>query len=243
MKPEIASLHDRMAQGGDWRTFRDEIAARHSEATTEEEYVALLEAHRKLVAVAKFAYDDQTYTKLLSITAAEYRMFLNKEAMQDGLINPVLLERVTRREVEAGRLDPDDEFRTMSVAGAAVLGDSAGICPQERNMARDEFEEAKKQSAEIAKLLKEGNLTAEERQKLETLQTQLSGALLSPWLPFGGGRRSIIIVLFLVGASGLVQGNGYFLFAWLFLLFFSPRVVGEVAYALGRFMAGLNGRA
>lgn len=52
-------------------------------------------------------------------------------------------------------------------------------------MTREEFEEAKKQSEEIAKLLKEGNLTAEERQKLETLQAQLSGALLSPWLPFG----------------------------------------------------------
>ena len=110
-------------------------------------------------------------------------------------------------------------------------------------MTREEFEEAKKQSAEIAKLLKEGNLTAEDRQKLEVLQIQLAGALLSPWLPFGWGRRSIMIVLFLVGANGLIQGNGYFLFAWLFLLFFSPRFVGEFAYALGRFMAGFNGRA
>lgn len=52
-----------------------------------------------------------------------------------------------------------------------------------------------------------------------------------------------MIVLFLVGAIGLAQGNGHLLFAWLFLLFFSPRVVGEVAYALGRFMAWVNGRA
>jgi hypothetical protein len=110
-------------------------------------------------------------------------------------------------------------------------------------MTRAEFEEAKKQSAEIAKLLKEGNLTTEERQKLETLQVQLSGALLNPWLPFGWGRRSVMFVLFLVGAIGLAQGNTYFLFAWLFLLFFSPRLVGEVAYALGRFMAGANSRA
>lgn len=110
-------------------------------------------------------------------------------------------------------------------------------------MTRDEFEEVKKQSAEISKLLKEGNLTVEERQKLETLQAQLSGALLSPWLPFAWGRRLIMFLLFLVGALGLAQGNTYFLFAWLFSLFFSPRLVGEVAYALGRFMAGANGRA
>jgi hypothetical protein len=127
MKPEIASLHERIAQGGDWRTFRDEIAALHVGATTEEEHVSLLEAHRKLVAVAKFAYDEETYANLFPITAVEYRMFLNKEAMQDGLINPVLLERVTRREVEAGRLDPDDELRKLAIAGASVLGDSAEI--------------------------------------------------------------------------------------------------------------------
>jgi hypothetical protein len=46
-----------MKQGGDWRAFRDEIASLHAAATTEEEYVTLLEAHRNLVAVAKYAYD------------------------------------------------------------------------------------------------------------------------------------------------------------------------------------------
>lgn len=110
-------------------------------------------------------------------------------------------------------------------------------------MTCEEFEEARKQYAEIGKLLKEGNLTAEERQKLETLKAQIAGVLLHPWLPFGWGRRSIMIVLFLVGAIGLSEGNGYFLFAWVLLLFFSPRFVGEIAYALGRFKAGSTGRA
>jgi D-serine deaminase-like pyridoxal phosphate-dependent protein len=125
MKHEIASLHERIGQGGDWRAFRNEIAALHAEATTEEEYVTLLEAHEKLVAVGKFAYDEETYANLLPIAVAEYRNFLNKEAMKDGMINSVLLERVTRREVEAGRLSPDDSFRTLAVAGTSVLGDSA----------------------------------------------------------------------------------------------------------------------
>lgn len=127
MKPEIASLQERMAQGGDWRSFRDEIAALHAEAITKEEYVALLEAHRTLVAVGEYSFDEETYSKILPIARAEYLMFLNKESMEDGLVNPVLLERVTRREVEAGRLDPDDELRKLSAAGAAVLGDSAEI--------------------------------------------------------------------------------------------------------------------
>lgn len=127
MKPEIASLHERMGQGGDWRAFRDEIAALQAEATTEEEYVTLLEAHKHLVAVGKLAYDAETYAKLLPITAAEYRAFLNKEAMDDGRINPLLLERVTHREVKAGRLDPEDDFRKLAAAGASVFGDSAEI--------------------------------------------------------------------------------------------------------------------
>jgi D-serine deaminase-like pyridoxal phosphate-dependent protein len=125
MKPEIASLHERMGRGGDWHAFRDEIAALHAEATTEEEYVTLLEAHGKLVAVGKFVYDEEAYAELLRIAAAEYRFFLIKEATEDDFVNPVLLERITRREVEAGRLDPDDDFRTLAVSGASVFGDSA----------------------------------------------------------------------------------------------------------------------
>src|SRR5690348_16052217 len=70
MKPEIASLHERTEKGGDWRVFRDEIAALHAEATNEEEYITLLEAHRKLVAVGKFAFDEETYAKLLPVAAA-----------------------------------------------------------------------------------------------------------------------------------------------------------------------------
>lgn len=127
MNPQIASLHDRMASGGDWRSFRDEIATLHETAKTEQEYVTLLEAHRNLVAVGEHAFDKETYEKLLPVTAAEYRMFLNKESMEDGLINPVLLERITRREVEAGRLAADDELRQLAVAGAAVLGDSKQV--------------------------------------------------------------------------------------------------------------------
>lgn len=127
MRPEIASLNQRMSQGGDWKTFREEIAALHSHASTEQEYVALLEAHRNLVAVGQHAFDEETYAKLLPIAEAEYRMFLNKEAMEDGVVNPVLMERITRREIEAGRLAPDDSMRTLATSAAAVLGDSAEV--------------------------------------------------------------------------------------------------------------------
>lgn len=120
--------------------------------------------------------------------------------------------------------------------------DTSASYRREKTLTPEEFEEAKKQSAEIAKLLRDGSLAPEDRQKLEMLQTQLAGTLLSPWLPFNWERRAIMIVLFLVGAIGLVEGNSYFLFSWLFLLLFSPRLMGEFAFALGRLMAGFNGR-
>lgn len=101
-----------MLQGGNWREFRDEIATLHSEATTEEDYVALLEAHSNLVAVARFAYNNETCQKLLPIVAAEYRTFLNQEAMQEGSINPVLRQtdlaspaaNIERRDIIKNRL-------------------------------------------------------------------------------------------------------------------------------------------
>lgn len=127
MNPQIASLHDRMAKGGDWRSFRNEIATLHETAQTEQEYVTLLEAHRNLVDVGEYAFDKETYEMLLPVTETEYRLFLSKEAMENGLINPIILERITSREVEAGRLAPDDELRKLAIAGASVLGDSKEV--------------------------------------------------------------------------------------------------------------------
>lgn len=103
-------------------------------------------------------------------------------------------------------------------------------------MNRDKYEEAKKASQEIDRLLKDGNLTADERQKFEGIHAQLSGVLLSPWLPFDWGRRAIMIFLFFIGLYGIIQGHSLLVLIWLLLPLFSPRIVGEVAYALGKIL-------
>ena len=122
-----AGAAERMAEGGEWRAFQQEIAALHMQASTEEEYVALLEAHDLLVRTGEDCLDGKTYAKILPIAESEYLMFLNKEAIEGDLINPVLLARVVDREVAAGRLDPDSRFAQLAKAGGAVLGDSAEI--------------------------------------------------------------------------------------------------------------------
>ncbi|MDO8714610.1 MAG: hypothetical protein Q7K13_09090 [Polynucleobacter sp.] len=101
-------------------------------------------------------------------------------------------------------------------------------------MNRKTYKEAKVTLEEITRLLKEGNLTEEEKQKLEKSKVQLAGQLLSIWWPFDWGRRSIMIALFLVGLYGLIEGSNHFLWAWLVILLFSPRVVGEFSFFTGR---------
>jgi hypothetical protein len=122
---EIATLHERMAQGGNWREFQQEIARLHKEARTQEEYVTVLEAHRNLMAVAEHCFPADQCAEIRKIGEAEYKLFLNVEAMEGDMINPVMLDRITAREVAAGRMYAEEAFRKLAEAGGAVLGDSA----------------------------------------------------------------------------------------------------------------------
>ena len=127
MNPQIASIHDRMANGGDWMTFRNEIATLHASALTQAEYVTLLEAFSNLVAVGPAAFDSETWSKLLPIAQAEYKTFLNDEAKEGGeRISPPMLDRITAREIAAGRLNESDGLREFAEA-AVILGDTLGI--------------------------------------------------------------------------------------------------------------------
>lgn len=128
MQPEIASIIDRMAEGGEWHYWREEIAALHKKAITEQEYITLLKAHEILVEVGRHAFDAETYEKLLPIARTEYMWFLSREAMEGGeLINPMMLDRITAREVEAGRMSPDDDYREFARASSHIMGDTADL--------------------------------------------------------------------------------------------------------------------
>ena len=55
-----------------------------------------------------------------------------------------------------------------------------------------------------------------------------SGLLSRPWLPWGGLRQTIMIVLFMAGIIGsLITGSLFFLILVVFALLFSPRLVAE----------------
>ncbi len=107
-------------------------------------------------------------------------------------------------------------------------------------MNRESYNEAKVVLEEITRVLKEDNLSTEEKQKLELSKAQLSGQLLSIWWPFDWTRRSIMIALFLVGLYGLIEGSTHFLWAWSVLVLFSPRMVGEISFFIGRIFGVLR---
>lgn len=111
-------------------------------------------------------------------------------------------------------------------------------------MTREQFEEAKRLLAEIDAELKGDALTAEQREELEIHRVKLAGTLLSPWLPFSWWRRLVMFVLLLLGTLWPLGGSPNWVLAWLLMLLFSPRIMGETAFALGRFAAGFrNDRA
>src|SRR5262249_24188308 len=71
---------------------------------------------------AKFSGEDRAEFKKLR--SQEYNLLLIREAMigrTDGLLDPMVMKRITAREVAAGRMTPDDELHTTSVEAAEKL--------------------------------------------------------------------------------------------------------------------------
>ncbi len=83
-------------------------------------------------------------------------------------------------------------------------------------MAKDEYEAIKK--------IMEDKELADEMEKVSPgMKAQMAGYLLSPWLPHGGIRKILMIIIALVAlVSGGVYGKKLF-FLLLLILFFSPR--------------------
>jgi hypothetical protein len=102
-------------------------------------------------------------------------------------------------------------------------------------MDKEKYQEAKIYQQEIHHLLKEGNLSPEEKQKLEEINAQLSGLLMSPWLPIDWGRKGIMIFIFVIGIIGIIQEHTLAALLWMLLPLFSPRIQGEVLRRIGRF--------
>ena len=105
----------------------------------------------------------------------------------------------------------------------------------------------KKESEELKTLLEETHQlielaeTTEQKQQLSLQAASISGLMLSPLLPPGGLRISLMVGLVAGGVLGCVYWSWWFAFAWLAAATFSPRIVGETAYLAGCFVRGYRG--
>ena len=102
----------------------------------------------------------------------------------------------------------------------------------------------KKQNAELRALLDETDelieraKTREAKRPLRVQAARISGLTLSPLLPPGALRISLMVGLVAGGVLGCVYWSWWFAFAWLTAATFSPRIVGEIAYLAGCFVRG-----
>ena len=113
----------------DWKELRKEIVERHRKASSEAEWVLFLRAHKALLDAVERQNLVTDLVAFRKTRLADYRALLVSEAAtvsaQDGLVDPTVMHAITAREVAEGRMAEDDEFHTLSVAGARVLGPSS----------------------------------------------------------------------------------------------------------------------
>ena len=106
---------------------------------------------------------------------------------------------------------------------------------------RKQYDEAKRVLEEINHELTTQFLTPEQRSELERHAASLAGVILSPWFPVTWTRRVIMAAIFILGVQQAWIGNYQTMFWWLFLPVFSPRIVGECAFLMGKFVGLLRG--
>ena len=102
-------------------------------------------------------------------------------------------------------------------------------------MKNEQHNKLKESFDNISKILQNQNLSVEERKNFENLHAELAGALLSSWLPIGGGRKFIMLIIALVAIYFLLQSAYLLMIITLIILcMFSPRIIGEIAILIGK---------
>lgn len=116
---------DRIAGHFDFIGYKDEIVRLHTQFTDEEYKVQAIVLYRMLINYTcdNIQASGGDATGLRNVALSEHKMFLIKEAQNaEGNIDPDELARVTRREIEAGRMDEDDGLAKLADAGSKALG-------------------------------------------------------------------------------------------------------------------------
>jgi hypothetical protein len=125
-------LADRLikeAQSGaplNWRRARKKIHEAHDAANTEAERVLCLRMHKAIMdAVERQGIiEKRNLAHFRKARQQDYNLLLVKEAVIGRThrnVPPAKMAAITRREVAAGRMSPNDGLHKLAVAGNAIL--------------------------------------------------------------------------------------------------------------------------
>lgn len=91
------------------------MCAAHEASQSTLERVDALQAHKELMDfVAQNLIKDQDRQEFQNIRKREFNLLLVSEARIGNNASVELMDEITRREINAGRLAPDDELRTLT---------------------------------------------------------------------------------------------------------------------------------
>ena len=117
----------------EWNKFRNEIVKNFKRVSTTLERVALLRAYKALMDAVEQApgLASKDIAEINEARLSEYRSMLVAEgAWPDGFLDSQKMEEITRREIEAGRMSPDDVLRKDTVRAVSEIG--VGVPPTTR---------------------------------------------------------------------------------------------------------------
>jgi hypothetical protein len=109
----------------EWNKFRNEIVKTFKRVSTTSERVALLRAYNALLDAVEKApgLASKDIAEINEARLSEYRLMLVAEgAGPDGFLDSRKMEEITRREIEAGRMPPDDVLRKDTVRALSEIG-------------------------------------------------------------------------------------------------------------------------
>lgn len=101
-------------------------------------------------------------------------------------------------------------------------------------MTRDQYLKTKSALTHIDDALREGKLTPEQRAAFAALSVELSKQLVTTWFPAGWLRRSGMLSLLVVGGYGFLVEVELFIWCWLIMPIFSPRIMGDRFHSISR---------
>ena len=109
----------------EWNKFRNEIVKNFKRVSTTSERVALLRAYKALMDAVEQApgLASKDIAEINEARLSEYRLMLVAEgAGPDGFLDSQKMEEITRREIEARRMSPDDVLRKDTVRALGEIG-------------------------------------------------------------------------------------------------------------------------